>query len=338
MTKPILMRPSNPNKTIKCYSAYYRLIASVLFLLITLCYKVRGQDSEIYLLQNDCIIVKINNKGAELQSIWGKISKFEYLWQGDSEYWPDRAPIMFPVNVRFRDDEFYFRNAKYDMPKMGIIKESFMTLKYKSKDEVILNFVPDNEVLQKNYPFLFDLLVRYKLIDNAILIEYTITNNDKHSMYFALGGHPGFNLSPGQRNSRENHELFFPKTFSANRVLIENSLLKDSLVPFLRNETVLGLEDDRIPNTGIFIEDPPVNKIGLARLGKEPYISLVLGNFPNVNIWSPRGYPFVCIEPMVSHHDFEDSPRDIKKKDHLIRLRPGKTVKYHYSIEINENF
>ena len=340
MTKPILMRPSNPNKTIKCYSAYYRLMASVLFSLITLCYKVRGQDSEIYLLQNDCIIVKINNKGAELQSIWGKISKFEYLWQGDSEYWPDRAPIMFPVNVRFRDDEFYFRNAKYDMPKMGIIKESSMTLKHKSKDEVLLNFVPDNEVLQKNYPFMFILQVRYKLTNNTILNEYTITNNDKHSMHFALGGHPGFNLSSGQPNGRENHELFFFKNYSVQRALIENSLLKekDSTAPFLQDESILRLDDDRIPNTGIFIKDVPVNKIGLAVSGKKPYLSLILGNFPNINIWSPPGYPFVCIEPMVSHHDFEDSPKDIEKKLHLVTLKPGETIKYYYSIEINQSF
>lgn len=91
-------------------------------------------------LENDIIRVSISKKGAELQSIQGKISKFEHLSE-NGEFWTDRAPIMFPVNVRIRGDEFYFRNVKYEMPKMGIIKQSHMALKHKSKNEAILSFV-----------------------------------------------------------------------------------------------------------------------------------------------------------------------------------------------------
>jgi len=332
------MKRTNLNMAIKwgCNRPDLKVLL-FLFSFLTFFYSVCGQVSEVFWLENDSIRVSISRKGAELQSIQGKISKFEYLWQGNSEYWPDRAPIMFPVNVRFRDDEFYFRNVKYEMPKMGIIKQSLMTLKRKGKDEVTLSFVPDEEVLRENYPFLFKLLVRYKLIGNTVLNEYTITNNDKRSMYFALGGHPGFNLSLGQSNGRETHELFFFKSLSAKRELIKNSLLKDSAAPFLQNETTLGLDDDRIPNTGIFIKDSVIHKIGLARSGKKPYISLIPGNFPNVNIWSPPGYPFVCIEPMASHHDFEDSPKDIEKKHHLVTLKQYETVKYYFFIEIDQS-
>ncbi|WP_176712357.1 hypothetical protein [Allomuricauda sp. CP2A] len=331
------MKRTNPDKTIKeDYNPTYRK-ALFFFIFLTFLCIVRSQDAEVLCIENESIRVLISEKGAELQSIRGKISKFEYLWQGNGEYWADRAPIMFPVNVRFRDNEFYFRNVKYDMPKMGIIKESFMTVKHKSNDEITLSFVPNKEILHKNYPFLFKISVRYKLTDNTILNEYIVTNNDTHNMYFALGGHPGFNLSLGQPNDRKTHELFFFKSSSFRRGLIKNSLLTDSAVPFLQDEKTLRLNDDRIPNTGIFIKDSAITKIGLARLGKKPYVSLLLGNFPNVNIWSPPGYPFVCIEPMVSHHDFEDSPKDIEKKSHLVKLGPGESVTYYYSIEINQN-
>jgi galactose mutarotase-like enzyme len=331
------MKRTNPDKTIKeDYNPTYRK-ALFFFIFLTFLCIVRSQDAEVLCIENESIRVLISEKGAELQSIRGKISKFEYLWQGNGEYWADRAPIMFPVNVRFRDNEFYFRNVKYDMPKMGIIKESFMTVKHKSNDEVTLSFVPNKEILHENYPFLFKISVRYKLTDNTILNEYVIRNDDTHSMYFALGGHPGFNLSLGQPNDRKKHELFFYKSLSAQRELIKNSLLKDSVAPFLQNETTLGFDDDRIPNTGIFIKDSVITKIGLAKSGQKPYISLILGNFPNVNIWSPPGYPFVCIEPMASHHDFEDSPKDIEKKSHLVTLKPGETVKYYFLIQIDQS-
>jgi len=332
------VKPTDSKKTFKwdCKMPHLKVLA-FLFIFLTFFFTVHGQGSELLWLENDSIRVSISKKGAELQSIKGKISEFEYLWQGNGEYWADRAPIMFPVNVRFRDNEFYFRNVKYDMPKMGILKERFMTVKHKSNDEVTLSFVPNKEILHENYPFLIKISVRYKLTDNTILNEYVIRNDDTHSMYFALGGHPGFNLSLGQPNDRKKHELFFYKSLSAQRELIKNSLLKDSVAPFLQNETTLGFDDDRIPNTGIFIKDSVITKIGLAKSGQKPYISLILGNFPNVNIWSPPGYPFVCIEPMASHHDFEDSPKDIEKKSHLVTLKPGETVKYYFLIQIDQS-
>ena len=263
------MKPTDSKKTFKwdCKMPHLKVLA-FLFIFLTFFFTVHGQGSELLWLENDSIRVSISKKGAELQSIKGKISEFEYLWQGNGEYWADRAPIMFPVNVRFRDNEFYFRNVKYDMPKMGILKERFMTVKHKSNDEVTLSFVPNKEILHENYPFLFKISVRYKLTDNTILNEYVIRNDDTHSMYFALGGHPGFNLSLGQPNDRKKHELFFYKSLSAQRELIKNSLLKDSVAPFLQNETTLGFDDDRIPNTGIFIKDSVITKIGLAKSGQ----------------------------------------------------------------------
>jgi galactose mutarotase-like enzyme len=47
--------------------------------------------------------------------------------------------------------------------------------------------------------------------------------------------------------------------------------------------------------------------------------------------------PFVCIEPMVSHHDLQDSPMDIDEKSYLISLEPGKTKRYAFSVIVNHN-
>ena len=66
--------------------------------------------------------------------------------------------------------------------------------------------------------------------------------------------------------------------------------------------------------------------------GHAPFIKVDLGDFPNVNLWSPPGSPFACIEPMIGHHDFVDAPHEIKKKSFLIKLPPRYAKRYSYTI------
>ena len=49
----------------------------------------------MYQIQNAFLNVQARVQGAELQSI-RSVSGTEYLWQGDSAYWSDRAPNIFP--------------------------------------------------------------------------------------------------------------------------------------------------------------------------------------------------------------------------------------------------
>lgn len=37
-------------------------------------------------LENECLRVEISTLGGTLQSIWGKKTGIEYLWQGDRTY------------------------------------------------------------------------------------------------------------------------------------------------------------------------------------------------------------------------------------------------------------
>ncbi len=72
-------------------------------------FPVASFGSEIISIENDTLRVSINSRGAELWSIRHKESDTEYMWQGDPGYWVNRAPVMFPVNVRFKDNRFTYR-------------------------------------------------------------------------------------------------------------------------------------------------------------------------------------------------------------------------------------
>ena len=54
----------------------------------------------LYYIENDILKVAVSDKGAELFSVVSKSDGCEYIWQGDSKYWEDRAPILFPICCR----------------------------------------------------------------------------------------------------------------------------------------------------------------------------------------------------------------------------------------------
>ena len=279
-------------------------------------------------ISNHELTVRISTQGAELQSIKSS-SGTEYLWQGDSAYWGGRAPLMFPVNVRFKDEKFTYKGKEYEMPRMGLAVISEFKVIEKQQNKVVLT-LKSNEETVKFYPFQFSFSVIYELKGNKLINRFEIENKGAETMFFALGGHPGFRFPfEGERNR---NQYTFTRKFHLERTEIANSLVQPNQIPWLKNEKALPLGDSRIPNGGMFVKEMPSRTIGVGVAGQPAFIEVDLGDFPNVNLWSPPGMPFACIEPMVGHHDLADSSLDITKKSFLVKLPVGGTKNYEFYI------
>lgn len=285
-------------------------------------------------IQNKTMVVSASTKGGELMSI--RANGKEYLWNGNPQFWQNRAPIMFPVNVRFRGDSLVYNNQKYSMPFMGIVKD--MVLPVKSGTDKMTFILNSNDSITRNhYPFPFTLKIEYSLHKNRLRVNFSLKNTGDKVMYYALGAHPGFQIQLNDTLKRDDYEISFAGApLTLNRTKVNTGLLTHEKAEFLKNENSIALTDKRIVNTGHYIENHGRQQIGLGYCNQKPFIILNTGNFPNLNIWTPSGFPFVCLEPMVSHHDYVDSPLDIAHKSHLISLRPGKKSNYHFEIIIQE--
>jgi galactose mutarotase-like enzyme len=308
-------------------------------------------DHHLVTIRNKELSVTLAEKGAELQSIKHNSTGIEYLWQGDPEYWAARSPNMFPVNVRFKDDKFTYQNIPYEMPRMGLaVVATFETTEHteeKKKDRTSKNLkkeLSESKVVQvlnsseetlQYYPFPFQLKITSQLKGLTLLQKYKITNTGEETLYFALGGHPGFNAPLGKSRDRSDYEYVFSDKMELKRNEIVDSLIQESKVDFLNKEDRLALSDERVPNGGMFLLENESRKIGIALKGRKPYVTVDLGDFPNTNLWSPPGMPYAAIEPMVSHHDFQDTAEAIEEKDYLIELLAGKSGTYEFSITIN---
>ncbi len=298
----------------------------------TICF---SQDYHLHVLENEHLRVEINPRGAELQRIFDKKNNFEILWVGDSSYWQAQAPVMFPVNVRFKDEKYTYQGREYIMPRMGLAVLNTFSVQPESdlhKAVLTYNHSPKS---REYYPFDFDFEITYELEEHQLINRFSLTNHGSDTMYFALGGHPGF-YCPLEGLTRADYEYVFPQQLTLDRTAVESSLVQTYQVPYLKNEGRLSLADARVPNGGMFLKNHGLKKIGVARMGEAPFVTVDLGNFPNVNLWSPPGMPFACIEPMVSHHDVEHSPLAIEEKSHLIKLSSGESRQYEFIIIVSD--
>lgn len=319
----------------------FRIILIHLLPILSLCLYACESTTEsvahtLITIENEQLRVQINPIGAELFSIYGKNTQQEYLWQGDSAFWPDRAPVMFPVNVRFEDNRFTYKGKEYEMPRMGLaIKGDFAYVATSTEREAIFSLKSSEKTLQY-YPFEFDFEIRYILDGNTLKNQFSLNNTGTDSMYFALGGHPGFRFPYGDKQNRSLYAYTFSDNMTISRIEIANSLVQPNVLPFLENEHQLSLVDTRVPanGSGMFLKGLPSRKVGLGLKDQGPFIELDLGDFPNVNLWSPPGYPYACIEPMLSHHDLLNSPVAIEEKRHLEVLAVGQKGHWEFSITV----
>lgn len=300
------------------------------FLVSVFCF---GED--LVTISNDQLAVTLATRGAELQNIVHVPSGTEYLWQGEPEFWAARSPNMFPVNVRFKDHKFSHKGQEYEMPFLGLVVDAQLKV-IKGDDEAqVLHVLESSEDTLKHYPFPF----RYELLSRVdglvVTQQYTVTNSGDETMYFAIGGHPGFRTPLGKGRSRNDYAYVFSQKLTNDRPVILEGMHRKYRVPFLEDEDRISLGDSRVPNAGMYMHQHPSRTIGIALKDQQPYVSVHLDDFPNTNLWSPPGMPYACIEPMVGHHDPIWSPLEIDKKSHLVKLPAGQSRTFTYRIEIH---
>ena len=76
----------------------------------------------IITIQNEDLTVQIHKKGATLWSVKDE-KNTEYLWQGDSNYWTERAPNLFPYIARMTDKQYVLNGKTYHMNIHGFARD-----------------------------------------------------------------------------------------------------------------------------------------------------------------------------------------------------------------------
>ena len=173
-------------------------------------------------LVNAHLCVKISTVGGELQSVYGRKTGIEYLWQGDAAYWTGRAPNLFPFVGRLYEKRYTLNGKSFEMGLHGFAKINEMSVESEEQDRCVL-LLCDNEETRKIYPYRFEFRIRYALEENRLLITFSVRNLSEETMIFGMGGHPGFNVPLVPGPAFEDYSLTFSGPSEPRRILFSRT-------------------------------------------------------------------------------------------------------------------
>ena len=290
-----------------------------------------------YEISNSILAVKISSRGGELRSMCDSDGQ-EYIWQGDKEIWEDRAPNLFPYIGRMTEKSYQFQGKRYHMDIHGFLPTSEMELVSKTKESLTLKLDASEETLIQ-YPFLFSLEITWTLVGERLEIAYQVKNKDEKTMYFGIGGHPGFIVPVDQGAEFEDYRIDFGVNASPKRVKMSEDcfVLEGDEFLELTEKRYLNLRHDLFDHDAIILKKVPRE----VKLNSEKGDREIVISFPDMDylgIWHrPLKTPnYVCIEPWSSLPSRKDIIEDIAQQPGLIALESGGVYRNSWSILIRQ--
>ena len=287
-----------------------------------------------YTIENQYLSFTASSKGAEPQRIL-TASGNDYLWNGTAPYWSERAHHIFPWVARLFDERYSYRNSFYTLKIHGFLKDSEMEIV--NHTEKTIDFVLEsNNMTLAQYPFVFSLYVRYRLLNNRIMIRFEVLNRDEKTMFFAIGGHPGFFVPLEEKLNFEDYILEFSEFCNPLRAVNKNGLFTGNFVDFpLRRNTILDLRHDLFNTDAVMLKGMS-RRVTLKSDRGSRSVTVGFPDFQYLGIWHDcdTEAPFVCIEPWTALQGRNGIIEDIEDNPDLISLSPRKTYINDWYIEV----
>lgn len=289
----------------------------------------------LHTIRNDALTVTIDSLGAQLQSITA-LDGTGYLWNGDPAYWKGRAPNLFPYVGRLTGESYTFNGQTYQMPRHGFAKltdfqavdcgAANLTLRMESTEET-----------RKMYPFTFRFDISFVLEGSTLVILYAVENHGEDTMYFGLGGHPGFRVPLEEGKAFTDYRLTFAKPSQPWQVLMSDSyMISGHEAPYpLRDGLELPLRHDLFDHDAIILKNFERTVTLSAGEGTKG-VTLSCPKMRYLGIWhQPKtDAPYVCLEPWASLPSRQDVVEDFSQQNDLISLDAGERYENRWTVSV----
>ena len=289
----------------------------------------------LYTIHNSDMTVTIDGLGAQLQSITAA-GGTEYLWSGDPAYWSSRAPLLFPYVGRLTDDTYTCDGRAYQMTRHGFARRTEFSVLTQGKDHITL-YMEDSEESRKLYPFAFRFDVSYVLEGNTLVIVYAVESRDGRTMFFGLGGHPGFRVPLEEGRAFTDYRLTFAQPCQPWQVLMsENYMISGREAPYpLENGVDLPLRHDLFDRDAIILKHF-ARSVTLSAGEGTRGLTLSCPRMRYLGIWhQPKtDAPYVCLEPWVSLPSREGVVEDLSQQFDLVSLEPRQRYENRWTVTV----
>lgn len=284
-------------------------------------------------IKNKQLQLTVDTLGAQIMSIQST-DGCEYLWQGDRTYWTDHAPLLFPFIARLYGEKYTYKGKEYTLPIHGFA--AHMEFTPQVCENTLTMVLKSSEATLKYYPFPFVLTVTFTLEGSKLLVHHRVSNTGRNTMYFGLGGHPGFRVPLMEGEAFEDYTLEFSQPCYPDRVLFtQQVLVSGQTAPYkLENNKCIPLHHGLFDEDAIILQNT-ARQITLTG-PKGRGITMDFADFPYFGIWHmPKtDAPYVCLEPWSSLPGRQDIMEDFACRSDLITLAPGKEYTATWSVTI----
>lgn len=297
--------------------------------------------SEIISISSNSLTASIDTMGAQLMSL--RKGESEYLWQGDSNWWPRRAPILFPIVGVLKDSKAESAEGTISLARHGLARLNQFEVVEQSASSVTLQ-LKSTEETRKAYPYDFELKLIFSVAGDTLTQTYEVTNPANVVLPFTLGAHPAFNIPiPGvEASSLAQYHLLFTHSWTSFGPSITDEGLCDYTTPqkLIVDSDMLPLSWELIDREKtITLEDVPDRRITLtanAKAASEAHgVQLDFEGFDYLGIWSAApGCPFVALEPWCGIADTVDTDGIFEHKPGIICLEPGQSIDKTLNIKV----
>lgn len=284
-----------------------------------------------YQIENSYYTVQLTSTGAELKRLFSKPWHRELLWYPKDEkakaIWSRTAPILFPIVGKLKEDSYELKGKKYSMAQHGFARDrEFVCVECGSSD-ITFKLEADQETFAQ-YPFCFELYVRYTLDGKKLNVSYSVKNVDRQDIYFSIGAHPGF-----ETLTLSDYEIRFEKK-ERGYFLLENKLVNWKELHAFESNII-------VPDKNTFAKDALILKnvkssfIDLANIRRHEVLRVSGTNTPFLGIWGKETVPFICIEPWYGVSDEAGHDGNLEHKLGIQTLAAGSTFKFGFGVEMD---
>ena len=290
-------------------------------------------------LKNEMLTIQVSEHGAELQSI--RKDDYEYLWQGNPEYWGRRSPVLFPIVGSVWEKCFRVDGKVYEMGQHGFARDMDFELVSAADTEVWYRLKSSEKTLAA-YPWPFVLEIGYRLEGNSVKVLWKVTNPGDTEMFFQIGAHPAFNYPGYDPDAVDRGVVAFDRNDNLQRSGFKGKGCVDPQARFpipLSDDGMLRLKRDTFDDIDtLMLENDQVHKVVFLKNDSSPYLTVTF-DAPVVAIWSPpkRNAPFFCIEPWYGRCDRADFTGEFKDRDWVNALAPRATFSASYTITLDSH-
>ena len=234
--------------------------------------------------------------------------------------------------------DLVFDGKEYHMTQHGFARHNEFEIKNQSQTEVTFTLVSNDEII-KQYPFLFELNVTYKLVENTLTCFINVKNKDHQTIYFQVGGHPAFACPFMENESSNDYYVEFAEYETRNQKVIDVDKRGMSHVqlPFFDHEKRFFVRQQLFNNDAIVIKDFKSENISIKSLNHQKSIVFHMQGFDHVGLWTAKHVGgLLAIEPWIGHADYVDFDGEFKEKESCVALDTDKEFNVQFAVEINQ--